>query len=154
MKSIDFYSSFIPSSINNIRIVEDDLLSKLRNCFGELEDSSLFELKVILNEVLINAIQHGNGEDESKKVSINASFAENDLLSIVIEDEGCGYDFAHTCKKLRPFGDDNSQPDIRERGRGILLLKGLCDTLKVNKKGNKVIIMKRICRLYPEPGQK
>ena len=66
MKSLDIYSTCVPSSINSIGNVVDELITNLQNSYGGVNDCTLFELRVILNEVLINAVRHGNGEDEKQ----------------------------------------------------------------------------------------
>ncbi len=144
MKSLGFYSSSVPSTIDSIRIVVEELISSLQRECGELNESFLFELKVILNELLINAIRHGNLEDENKGVKINAGIGLHGKLYIIIEDEGCGYDFVHTCDQLKPFCEDTQTSDMSESGRGILILRSLCDKVKVNSKGNKIIVLKEI----------
>jgi serine/threonine-protein kinase RsbW len=144
VKSLGFYSSSVPSKINCIRIVVEELISSLQRECGVLEESVLFELKVILNELLINAIRHGNMEDESKGVKINAGISVHGKLYIIIEDEGCGYDYVHTCDQLKPLCEETQTADIAESGRGIMILRGLCDKVKVNSKGNKVIVVKEI----------
>jgi len=144
VKNLGFYSSSVPSTINSIRIVVDELISSLQRECGVLDDSILFELKVILNELLINAIRHGNMEDESKGVKINAGIGVHGKLYIIIEDEGCGFDYVHTCDQLRPCCEETRTTDMAESGRGILILRGLCDKVKVNSKGNKIVIQKEI----------
>lgn len=153
MKSLGFYSSSVPSTINSIQIVVEELFSSLQRKCGVLDDSVLFELKVILNELLINAIRHGNMEDESKGVKINAGIGLHGKLYIIIEDEGCGYDYVHTCDQLKPFCEDIQTPDMTESGRGILILRSLCDKVKVNSRGNKIAILKEIAHNQPTSGQ-
>lgn len=153
MKSLGFYSSFVPSTINSIRIVVEELISSLQRKCGVLDESILFELKVILNELLINAIRHGNMEDESKGVKINAGIGAHGKLYIIIEDEGCGYDYVHTCNRLKPFCEDTQPSNMTESGRGILILRSLCDKVKVNSKGNKIVILKEIAHNQPFSGQ-
>lgn len=147
MKSLDVYSNFVPSSISCIRIVTEDMIRSLQYKYGALNESTLFELKVILNELLINAIRHGNLEDENKNVKINAGIDVYGNLFIIIEDEGCGYDYCHTCNRLKPFCEDTEPSNMTESGRGILILRSLCDKVKVNNKGNKIVILKKIAQV-------
>lgn len=149
MKSLDIYSNLVPSNINCICMVVKDLICNLQSCLGRLDDATLFELKVVLNEVLVNAIKHGNKEDEEKKIAIRAYISRHDKLYIIIEDEGRGYDFAHACNEHKPVRDAESY-EISESGRGIMIIKSLCDSIKVNAKGNRIVVMKRIGRICPE----
>lgn len=144
MKSLNVYKSIVPGNINSIGIVVDGLLSSLQRICGQLGDSTVFDLKVILNELLINAIVHGNKENESKSVRISADIAEENELSIAIEDEGFGYDYNGLCNEqvLRPC--DTDPDNVCECGRGLRIVKSLCDQVQVNTRGNKIIITKRI----------
>ena len=99
----------------------------------------MFEIKVILNELLQNAIRHGNKEDSSKEVKIRAGI-DNSFVYFIIEDEGKGFDI--NCN-----GQSESFMDIcdlKENGRGILIVKNLCDRVKYNSKGNKIVVLKMI----------
>lgn len=144
MKSLKVYSNLVPSNINNIGIIVDGLLNSLQNTCGQLNDTTLFDLKVILNELLINAIMHGNRESESKSVKINADITNENILYIIIEDEGCGYDYSKLCSEQASHPCDTGHEDACECGRGLKIVKCLCDQVKVNSKGNKIVIEKRI----------
>lgn len=147
MKSRCIYSRNIASELSNVRFVVEELISCLLHNCGELCEEVLFDLKVILNEVLVNAILHGNHGDESKRVKIDAGITEKDDVFLIIEDEGSGYDFEGICEKHKPAVTDLD--DMIESGRGIMIVKGLCDKVKVNRKGNKIIILKRIEKSQP-----
>jgi len=144
LKSLKVYSNLVPSSINNIGIVVDGLLNSLQNICGQLNDTTLFDLKVILNELLINAILHGNSENENKTVRISADIADKSELYIIIEDEGCGYDYTRLCSEQALHPCDTEPDNVCECGRGIRIVRSLCDQVKVNTKGNKIVIMKHI----------
>ena len=146
MKSQDIYSACVPSSVNSIGIVVDELINSLKNCYGAVNDCTLFELKVILNEVLINAVRHGNREDENKLVKVDAGVSGQGVICIVVEDEGGGYDFNNTCRCHKPFCEVTDPLEATENGRGIMIIRSLCDNVKVNAKGNKIIIFKSIIK--------
>ena len=144
MKSRCVYKNHIPRILGEISIVAADLISCLQKNYSDLDDETVFDLKVIINEVLINAIKHGNNQDAAKSVKIDAGLTEDDSLLLIIEDEGVGYDYSEICKGHKSYLTDPF--DMIESGRGMKLVKGLCEKVKVNKKGNKVIIVKRIGR--------
>jgi len=54
------------------------------------DDESQFRL--ILEEALVNAIQHGNNYDTSLKVQTKITI-ENNLLTITVTDQGQGFDY-------------------------------------------------------------
>ncbi len=142
LRSRCIYSNYIPSVLEKIRTVVDELIISLQNDCGEMYDENIFDLRVILNEVLVNAILHGNHGDASKKVKIDAGITDNDEFFLIIEDEGCGYNFTEVCNRHKTSITDLDL--MNESGRGIMLVKGLCDKVKVNKKGNKIVVMKKI----------
>jgi serine/threonine-protein kinase RsbW len=144
LKSLNVYSNLIPSNINNIGSVVDGLLNSLQNICGQLNDTTIFDLKVILNELLVNAILHGNRENENKSVRINADVVDKSELYIIIEDEGSGFDYTKLCSEQISYPCDTEPDNVCECGRGLRLVKCLCDNVKVNTKGNKIIIMKHI----------
>lgn len=147
MKSLGIYSTCIPSNVNSIRIVVSELINSLQRGYGGLSDSTLFELKVILNEILTNAVRHGNKDDEGKSVKVNAGVSEQGLMFIIVEDEGCGYDYIDTWGCRKPCCEMTDPLNITENGRGIMIIRGLCDRVKVNSKGNKIVITKSITRM-------
>lgn len=144
MKSLRIYNTCIPSSINSIGVVVSELTNSLLSGYGSISECMLFELKVILNEILVNAVQHGNKGDEDKWVKVNAGVSERGLMFVIVEDEGCGYDYVNTCSCRKPCCEMTEPLDMTENGRGIMIIKGLCDTVRVNSKGNKIVVTKSI----------
>lgn len=144
MKSLDIYNTSLPSSLSRIGKVVDEFITNLQKSCGTVDDCTIFELRVILNEVLINAIRHGNGEDVSKVVKVNASISEQGTVSIIVEDEGCGYDYNYICGCHKPLQGMTDPLDTGESGRGIMIVRSLCNNVEVNAKGNKIILTKKI----------
>jgi serine/threonine-protein kinase RsbW len=148
LKCLNIYTNVIPSNIKNIRPVIGDLVCKLRDCCGDLEDSILFELRVVLSEMLVNAIRHGNREDENKTVKIRAGIVDDGNLFIIVEDEGSGYDFKNIWKRHKSCNETVSPLEIESCGRGTMIVRGLCDKVKVNAKGNKIVVLKNISKTH------
>lgn len=146
MKSRDIYSTSVPSSLSSIGKVVEEFFAILQSNYAAIDDCTLFELKVILNEVLINAVRHGNGEDISKIVKVDASISRQGTIFIIVEDEGGGYDFDHVCDHRKPIYETVDPLDMNESGRGIMIVRSLCDKVKVNARGNKIILAKNITR--------
>lgn len=146
LKSLDIYRACMPSNLNNIGMVVKEFICSLQNSYGKVNDSTIFELQVILNEVLINAVRHGNREDERKYVKVQAGVSGQNVMFIIVEDEGGGYDFSDTCSCRKPYCEVTDPLDITESGRGIMIIRSLCDIVKVNAKGNKIVILKSIAR--------
>jgi serine/threonine-protein kinase RsbW len=75
-------------------------------------------LRLILDEAIINAMEHGNRWDPEKKITVNIEQTET-CLKVIISDEGEGFQFSRDFYQVRP-------PAMNERGRGIHLIKFLC----------------------------
>ncbi len=104
---------------------------KLKNCIitlikeklSEIEGRiciDLHDLNLILDEAIINAMEHGNKWDPAKNVFIKISLMPKGI-QIEIEDEGQGFDYFHK------FKANEINPPLRERGRGLILIQQFCD---------------------------
>ena len=73
-----------------------------------------------------------------------AGITANGYCYFVIEDEGDGftkYDNQSCCTGIVDIDD---LYNLKESGRGILIVNSLCDKVKFNKRGNKVVILKKV----------
>lgn len=139
------YKWVIPSDINNICTTIKQIICIVTKSFGILDECNLFELKVILNELLLNAIKHGNKENPDKSVRIFIKIISDDYIFLLIEDEGdgCNYKDVISNACCRRCNAENIA-DVKETGRGILIVKSLSDKLISNKKGNRIIVYKKL----------
>jgi serine/threonine-protein kinase RsbW len=97
----------------------------------DLPDDLKCNLMVSLTEAVSNAIIHGNQKDSSKYVRIEISNSPSQLR-VVVEDEGMGFNYRDlpdptTAEKLECCG-----------GRGVYLIRELCDTMEFKKNGRRV----------------
>lgn len=131
-----FYKTF-PACVDNMFNVVGEIISKLEDNLISSEDPGLFNVKVILNELLVNSIRHGCKCDTHKAVSINCLVREDGRLILRISDEGNGYDYCNILKQevCDVFSLDNN---LKECGRGILIVRSLCEDLSFNNKGNEI----------------
>ena len=104
------------------------IITIIRDKLSEIEGKiciDLLDLNLILDEAIINAMEHGNKWDPNKNIMIKISLAEKGI-QIEIEDEGQGFDFFHE------FAIKEIKPRLRERGRGLFLIKQICDIEWIN----------------------
>ena len=89
----------------------------------DLASNEIWELKLALHELGINAIEHGNKMDPDKSVSITYTLFD-DRIAFEIRDEGEGFSVDEvpnpTC----------SEGLVRERGRGIYLVSQVVDQIE------------------------
>ena len=97
-----------------------------------LPSSDLLDLRLIFNELLCNAVLHGNKLDKNKIVTI-AIQIDADLVYAKISDEGSGF----VCTDDKDFNDS-------EHGRGIDIVVALTDQVNFLGAGNEVEFYKKV----------
>jgi anti-sigma regulatory factor (Ser/Thr protein kinase) len=98
-------------------------------------DESIRKMKIVLTELLANAIYHGNKKDHSKKVTMG-HFVDRKKAVISILDEGSGFDPASVADPTLP------ENLVKDRGRGLFIVKKYVDLLEFNAEGNRVMVIK------------
>jgi serine/threonine-protein kinase RsbW len=108
-----------------------------------LDTEKCFDIKVILCELLQNAIKHGNDFDVNKKIHLDLWVnEETKVLGITVEDQGCGF---NPPKKKDLFYTIDSDPvSMDESGRGLFIVSALCDCMEFNATGNAVTVLKKL----------
>jgi serine/threonine-protein kinase RsbW len=108
-------------------------LIELSQCVpGEEQD-----VELALREALGNAVMHGNQEDPGKKVHIRCRCGPGKEISIVVTDQGKGFDFGKTA------GNGLTSDPPAEHGRGIRLMKAYMDNVHFERGGSEVHMRKR-----------
>lgn len=118
-----------PSMVDNIKIVES-FIDNSREEFN-ITDDLYGNILIALTEAVNNAIQHGNQYDKDKQVRLTCQSGPTEI-SFTVEDEGPGFDYNTLPDPTS--GENLLKPD----GRGIFLMKHLCDVLRFEKEGKKV----------------
>jgi len=93
------------------------------------------QLRLGLQEALVNAAKHGNQLDPSKQVMVQFSVTDN-LYSWVITDQGLGFK-QQNCQ-CRNFQHTDLPPEESENGRGLCILEQIFDQVHWNKDGTSV----------------
>lgn len=102
-----------------------------------IDQNNFNKVLLCVSEAIINAIQHGNKYDITKNVTVKILF-DIDSFYIEIKDEGVGFDY--NCIK-----DPTITEYIkRESGRGLHIIRSLCDTLEVKENGTCISLKIRI----------
>ncbi|HOF13261.1 MAG TPA: ATP-binding protein, partial [Spirochaetota bacterium] len=123
------------------------------------------QLRLVISELLINAIEHGNldityedkllklqddvyfdymtqkiNEKDNKDKKIKVEFMVNsERIVIKISDQGKGFDHK---KYLSRSAEQITEESLLQHGRGILLARQIFDEIKYNDKGNQVLCIK------------
>jgi serine/threonine-protein kinase RsbW len=126
MKSINIE---IPSLPENIRIVES-FIDNAKDKY-ELDDDIYGNIMIAVTESVNNAIMHGNKQNKNKNVSLSVLF-DDSTVKFTIQDQGAGFDFHNLPDPTAP--ENISKPG----GRGIFLMKNLCDEVAFKEEGRSV----------------
>ena len=126
---------WMPSKIQAISPLVDRLMRLIEG--SQRVPGDQFEVEVVLREALENAVLHGNQEDPGKKVHIRCCCGPGNEITIVVTDQGRGFDF----RKME--GDGLTSDSAAEHGRGILLMKAFMDDVHFERGGSEVHMRKR-----------
>ncbi len=126
------------SNIYKVNEIVKDSLSFIQLSFPKLDDDDLIELKLILCELLFNAIIHGNKKDIKKNVTLSIEIKGSSIFT-VITDEGPGFDYTKLLRELKTT--DNL---FEENGRGIKLVLSLVDNISFDMDGSAIKFCKKV----------
>ena len=100
------------------------------------------DLKTVVSEACLNAMEHGNKEDPNARVTVKMNF-NNNSITVFVKDEGTG---------VQKFPGD---PDIMKkiekleapRGLGIFLIKELADQVEFNQMTKDGHVVRMVIRM-------
>jgi len=111
-----------------------------------LDDDAIHWVGVAIRESVINAIRHGNRNDESKHVFVEfhrARAGEESALTISVRDQGEGFDPETVANPLEP---DNL---LKSSGRGIFLIRNFMDEVHLQRAAEGGMEVRMVKRLHP-----
>jgi serine/threonine-protein kinase RsbW len=118
-----------------------------------LDDDALHWVGVALRETVINAIKHGNRDDEQKHVYVEFTPLSNSTpsgIAIRVRDEGTGFDPENIPDPLAP------ENVLKASGRGIFIIRTFMDEMVLQRApegGMEVVMVKRVAAAdQAEPG--
>ena len=115
----------LESSLDSVDRAEAAVL-KVAGEIGFDEDD-LHAVGMAVRESMVNAVVHGNRYNARKKVHLEV-FQAKDHVSIVIADEGEGFDMSQLPD---PLAEENL---LRQSGRGLLLIQAFVDEFSLQKR--------------------
>ncbi len=123
------YTLQLPSKAESIVELEN-LIEEIADIYQVGEDT-FANMMTCLNEVVMNAIAHGNKFDADKTVIVNVE-VEGRRLIWTVTDEGPGFDYNH-------LPDPTAEENLENlTGRGVFIVKQLSDQCTFNTIGNEV----------------
>jgi serine/threonine-protein kinase RsbW len=136
---IEFGSAF--DMLDFVQVVSDHM-----GRLAGLDEDALHWVSVAVRESVVNAIKHGNKNDESKRVVVEFTPVpehEPQELVIRVEDEGEGFDPNELADPLAP------ENILKSSGRGIFLIRSFMDDVQLQRgktRGMEVRMVKKIAR--------
>ena len=136
---IEFGSAF--DMLDFVQVVSDHI-----GRMAGLDDDSLHWVGVAVRESVVNAIKHGNKNDESKRVVVEFTpvpIDEPEELVIRVQDQGEGFDPEDIADPLAP------ENILKSSGRGIFLIRSFMDDVQLQRgqvRGMEVRMVKKVTR--------
>jgi serine/threonine-protein kinase RsbW len=105
-----------------------------------LDEDLAHWIELTISESMINAIQHGNHSDPSKKAKLQISMAD-ETIEVVVEDQGNGF-------RLEDLADPTKAENLlKPSGRGILIIRSFMDHVDLSNReggGSRLRMTKKI----------
>lgn len=104
----------------------------IQECEGFMRRHGVTEFSsvtVVLRELLVNAVVHGNRNAKERTVRCRVEHAADVRFKVVVEDEGAGFDY-------RSLDTDIPEDPRRMWHRGYVLVRNASDRVEFNEKGN------------------
>jgi serine/threonine-protein kinase RsbW len=127
--------TWMPSEVRAISPLVDRLMRRIER--SQCVPGEEFEIELALREALDNAVVHGNQEDPETKVHIGCRCQPSNEISIVVTDQGKGFDFE------KFVGNGITSDPASEHGRGIQLMKAYMDEVHFERGRSEVHMRKR-----------
>ncbi|MGE0462932.1 MAG: ATP-binding protein [Vicinamibacterales bacterium] len=106
-----------------------------------LDEDQLYEVSVAVRESVVNAIKHGNQNDQSKRVVVEFTVEPRDYMAVRVEDQGDGFDPEDIPDPLAP------ENIMKGSGRGILFMRNYMDDVimqRASEGGMEVRMVKKL----------
>ncbi len=131
-----------PSRLDMVDFVQ--LLSDQIGRAIDLDADATHWVGVSVRESVVNAIRHGNAEDETKRVVVEFRLEPSDApaeLRVRVVDQGEGFDPAEVADCLAP------ENILKSSGRGIFLMRSFMDACTLHRApqgGTEVRMVKKL----------
>ena len=136
---LQFCSAF--DMLDFVQLVSDHLCRRLG-----FDEDSMHWVGVAVRESVINAIKHGNQNDQRKMVHVEfttSSDPDRGALVVAVRDEGEGFDPESIADPLAP------ENMLKSSGRGIFLMRNFMDDVSLRRApegGMEVRMVKKLAR--------
>jgi serine/threonine-protein kinase RsbW len=123
----------VVNDLTNVQKTSREVISFLEPL--SLSEAAVFDIRLCLEEALINAMKYGNGLRKDSSVDLEIEYNPEEVR-LTVQDQGAGFD----PKKLEDCTVEKNL--FRNSGRGVYLIHQLMDEVKYNEKGNRLVMVK------------
>ncbi|NMB09236.1 MAG: ATP-binding protein [Tissierellia bacterium] len=109
----------IPSCLEEVKKNIKQVLKDLDEIIDD--DELLFNIRLILNELVINGVEHGNCFDKTKYIDFSICLNENEII-IKVKDQGGGIKYSKS---------SYNPQCLKNCGRGLFIVKALSKELMI-----------------------
>ncbi|MCC7032129.1 MAG: ATP-binding protein [Acidobacteria bacterium] len=131
---LEFCSAF--DMLDFVQVVSD-YIGRLTG----LDEDQLYEVSVAVRESVVNAIKHGNQNDQAKRVIVEFTVEPRDHMTVRVADQGEGFDPEDIPDPLAP------ENIMKGSGRGILFMRNYMDDVtlqRASEGGMEVRMLKKL----------
>lgn len=139
-QELTIYSGYIMNDTHQACEKVRMILAGIESAVG-LNSDQYFDVRVILSELLQNALRHGCVLSQ-QKVYMNVRLSGRDMLSITVQDDGNGFNASKVMEDSQNL--QRCKTELAENGRGLQIVKSLCDDMVFNQKGNCITVRKKL----------
>ncbi len=126
-------SKVFPSRLDDLPKCIDDVMRQIKEKVKSEQD--LFQVRLCIQEALVNAVKHGNKLNSELKVQLDIEISD-EFLEINIIDEGQGFND-------QELEDPTEEKNLNKlSGRGVFLIKRKMDKVKFFDKGRGIKMIK------------
>ncbi len=121
-------SRYVLTSIEDIKQVTSSVLGVVQH-HSALSEERRYDIMLVINELLVNSFEHAQ-PTEKTPVVFRVDIVDSEL-HIGVSDGGKGFEY-------EPKAAQTDEALYRERGRGLMIVRALCEDIKYNCCGNTV----------------
>jgi serine/threonine-protein kinase RsbW len=137
-RKMDKTQTSLESTLDSVDKAEEMVMADAAK--AGFDDDEQHQIGMAIRECMVNAVVHGNRYSKNKKVHLSIERSK-DALTIVIGDEGAGFDLSSLPDPLAP------ENLLRQSGRGIMLIKAFMDEFDLHPRpggGTEVRLVKHL----------
>ncbi len=137
MKSAKKFEKTVHSGMYEVRLLITEAMQYV-DLAADISDEKRNDIRLVISELLINALYHGNKNRIGKKIKLSLEVLGSNYMFVQVEDEGEGLN-KRILKEKRILAE-RRKAGFEESGRGLTLVSGITGGLFTRRRGRKVCV--------------